>query len=171
MKVGILSDSHYKSDYTKEVISLLKENQAEYLIHAGDLCMEENLKHLEESGLTYVSVFGNNDFSLIELSSKYNIKQEPYYFKIKDISFKLMHLPFYLTGDSDIVIYGHTHIFETDYKNGTLFLNPGEVCAREKPLVECILLDINENEYIIHYYSKDINENKFLKEEIKYERK
>ncbi|WP_320035368.1 YfcE family phosphodiesterase [Halarcobacter sp.] len=171
MKVGILSDSHYKSDYTKEVINLLKENQAEYLIHAGDLCMEENLKHLEESGLTYVSVFGNNDFSLIELSSKYNIKQEPYYFKIKDISFKLMHLPFYLTGDSDIVIYGHTHIFETDYKNGTLFLNPGEVCAREKPLVECILLDINENEYIIHYYSKDINENKFLKKEIKYERK
>ncbi|WP_321469646.1 YfcE family phosphodiesterase [Halarcobacter sp.] len=171
MKVGILSDSHYKSDYTKEVINLLKENQAEYLIHAGDLCKEENLKHLEKSGLTYVCVFGNNDFSLIELSSKYNIKQEPYYFKIKDISFKLMHLPFYLTGDTDIVIYGHTHIFETDYKNGTLFLNPGEVCAREKPFVECILLDINENEYIIHYYSKDINENKFLKEEIKYERK
>ena len=44
MKVGILSDSHYKSDYTKEVINLLKENQAEYLIHAGDLCKEENLK-------------------------------------------------------------------------------------------------------------------------------
>ena len=171
MKVGILSDSHYKSGYTKELITLLKEKGAKYLIHAGDLCSEKNLKLLEESALPYVCVFGNNDFSLIELSSKYNIKQEPYYFKIKDISFKLMHLPYYLIGDTDIVIYGHTHIFESDYKNGTLFLNPGEVCAREKPLIECVLLDINENEYIIHYYSRDINENKFLKKEIRYEHK
>ncbi|RXJ66818.1 YfcE family phosphodiesterase [Halarcobacter ebronensis] len=171
MKVGILSDSHTKSGYTKEVISHLKASGADYLIHAGDLCLEENLKSLEDSGLTYVSVFGNNDFSLISLSSKYNIKREPYLFKIKDTSFKLMHLPYYLTPDSDVVIYGHTHIFETDFKNGTLFINPGEVCAREKPLVECVLLDINENEYIISYYSRDINSNKFLKKEIKYERK
>lgn len=171
MKVGVLSDSHFKSDYTKEVINLLKDNGAQFLIHAGDLCMEENLKHLEESGLIYVSVFGNNDFSLIELSSKYNIKQEPYYFKIKDTSFKLMHLPFHLTSDTDVVIFGHTHIFESDFKNNTLFLNPGEVCAREKPLIEGVLLEINENEYIINYYSKNINENKFLKKEIKYERK
>lgn len=82
-----------------------------------------------------------------------------------------MHLPFYLTGDSDIVIFGHTHIFESDYKNGTLFLNPGEVCAREKPLAECVLLEIKENEYIINYYSKDINKNELKKEEIIYERK
>ena len=56
-------------------------------------------------------------------------------------------------------------------KNGTLFLNPGEVCAREKPLIECVLLEINENEYIINYYSRDIHEKYFEKKEIKYERK
>lgn len=170
MKIGVLSDSHYKSDYTKEVINLLKQNGAQYLIHAGDLCIEENLKHLEESELIYVSVFGNNDMSLIPLSSKYTIKQEPYPFKIKETTFKLMHLPYYLTGDCDVVIFGHTHIFESEYKNGTLFLNPGEVCAREKPLVECVLLEINENEYIINYYSRDINKKEFEKKEIKYER-
>lgn len=142
MKIGVLSDSHFKVEYTKEVIDLLKENGAEYLIHAGDLCLEENLKLLEESGLIYVSVFGNNDMSLISVSNKYNIKQEPYPFKIKDTTFKLMHLPFYMTGDCDVVIFGHTHIFESEYKNNTLFLNPGEVCAREKPLVECVLLEI-----------------------------
>lgn len=84
MKIGVLSDSHFKVEYTKEVIDLLKENGAKYLIHAGDLCLEENLKLLEESGLTYVSVFGNNDMSLISISNKYNIKQEPYPFKIKE---------------------------------------------------------------------------------------
>ena len=171
MKVGILSDSHFKSDYTKEVIEHLKHQGAQYLLHAGDLCIEENLKHLENSELKYVSVFGNNDMSLIKVSSKYNIKQEPYFFKIKDITFKLMHLPYYLTGDCDVVIFGHTHIFESDYKNGTLFLNPGEVCAREKPLIECVLLEIKDNEYIINYYSKDINKTDFEKKEIKYGRK
>ncbi|PLY06354.1 MAG: YfcE family phosphodiesterase [Arcobacter sp.] len=171
MKIGILSDSHHKSDYTKEVIELLKDKGSEYLIHAGDLCIEKNLKLLEESGLIYVSVFGNNDMSLISVSNKYNIKQEPYAFKIKDTTFKLMHLPYYMTGDCDVVIFGHTHIFESEYNNGTLFLNPGEVCAREKPKIECVLLEIKENEYIINYYSRNINEKEFLKEEIKYERK
>jgi putative phosphoesterase len=171
MKIGILSDSHTKVDYTEDVINHLKENKVQYLIHAGDLCVEKNLELLENSGLTYVSVFGNNDRGLLSVSDKYFIKKEPYYFKIKDIKFKLMHLPYHLTPDSDIVIFGHTHMFECEYTNKTLFVNPGEVCAREKPLIECVILEINENKYIISYYFKNINENNFKKEEYKYERK
>ena len=170
MKIGILSDSHLKSDYTKEVIDFLKEINSEYLIHAGDLCIEKNLQLLEESKLKYVAVFGNNDRPLHSLSSAYNIKQEPYYFKIEEIKFKLMHLPYYMTPDSHIVISGHTHIFECEYKNNTLFINPGEVCAREKPLIECVQLEIKENEYIINRYFKKINEKNFKKEEYIYER-
>jgi len=170
MKIGILSDSHNKVGYTEDVINHLKENGAEYLIHAGDLCIEENLELLEKSGLIYVSVFGNNDSRLLGLSSKNFIKKEPSYFKIKDIKFKLMHLPYHLTPDSDIVIFGHTHEFSQEYVNKTLFVNPGEVCAREKPLIECVILEIKENMYIISYYFKDIKENFFRKEEYKYER-
>ena len=170
MKIGILSDSHLKSDYTKEVIDFLKEIKSDYLVHAGDLCVEKNLKLLEESELKYIAVFGNNDRYLLDLTSNYNIKQEPYYFKIKDTTFKLMYLPYYLTPDSDVVIFGHTHIFECDYKNNTLYINPGEVCAREKPSIECVQLEIKENEYIISRYFKNINEINFTKEEKKYER-
>ena len=170
MKIGILSDSHLKSDYTKEVIDFLKEIKSDYLVHAGDLCVEKNLKLLEESELKYIAVFGNNDRYLLDLTSNYNIKQEPYYFKIKDITFKLMHLPYYLSPDSDVVIFGHTHIFECDYKNNTLYINPGEVCAREKPSIECVQLEIKENEYIISRYFKNINEINFTKEEKRYER-
>ena len=170
MKIGILSDSHLKSDYTKEVIDFLKEIKSDYLVHAGDLCVEKNLKLLEESELKYIAVFGNNDRYLLDLTSNYNIKQEPYYFKIKDTTFKLMHLPYYLTPDSDVVIFGHTHIFECDYKNNTLYINPGEVCAREKPSIECVQLEIKENEYIISRYFKKINEKNFKKEEYIYER-
>lgn len=171
MKIGVLSDSHRAVAYTHEAINFLKDNGATYLIHAGDLCVEENLKLLKESGLTYVSVFGNNDNSLLNLSNEYNIHQEPYHFKISDITFKLMHLPFYMSSESNIVISGHTHIFQSEYKNGTLFLNPGEICAREDSRIEFVLLEIKEDEYIINYYSRDINKINFIKEEIKYERK
>ena len=170
MNIGILSDSHLKSDYTKDVIDFLKNEDCQYLVHAGDLCIEKNLQLLEESNLSYVAVFGNNDRSLLSLASKYNIKNEPYYFKIKDIKFKLMHLPYHMTPDCDVLIFGHTHKFECDYKNKTLFLNPGEVCAREKPLIECMKLQINENEYIITRYYRNINEENFKKEEIIYEK-
>jgi putative phosphoesterase len=171
LKVAVLSDSHNKVDFTKEAIDFLKLQGAQYLVHAGDLCLKENLELLKESSLPYVCVYGNNDNSLVYLSNEYKIENEPYLFKIEDVKFKLMHLPFYLNGDSDVVIFGHTHIFESEYKEGTLFLNPGEICAREKPLSECVLLEINPNEYIINYYSRNINEKEFLKEEIRYERK
>jgi putative phosphoesterase len=157
MKIGILSDSHSKIDYTNQAVELLKQNGVQYLIHAGDLCHEENLQLLKKSELTYVSVFGNNDNHLTNLSQKYNLFQEPYYFKIKNYKFKLMHLPYYLSPDTDIIIFGHTHIFEHQYKNKTLFINPGEVCAREKPISECAILEIKQNQYIITHYYKQLN--------------
>jgi len=170
MKIALLSDSHRSIDYTKDAIDFLKLQGAKYLIHAGDLCVEENVKLLKESGLVYIAVFGNNDRSLVHLSNEYKIEKEPYHFKIEDTTFKLMHLPFYMDGNSDVVIFGHTHIFETSYSDGRLFINPGEICAREKPLSECVLLEINKNEYIINYYSRDINKKEYKKEEIRYER-
>jgi len=171
MKIAILSDSHTKVDYTKEVVNFLIKEGAQYIIHAGDFVLKENLDILKNTNLPYAGVFGNNDTRLFHLSNEYRIKQEPYHFKIKEQTFKLMHMPFYLNGDSSVIIYGHTHMFECEYKGGTLFLNPGEVCARNKPLIECALLEINENEYIINYYSRNINDINFKKKEIRYERK
>jgi putative phosphoesterase len=154
MKIAILSDSHHKDDLTLEAISYLKTKGAKYLIHAGDLIMEENLKILQKSNLPYIAVFGNNDYNLVQYQDRYNIKKEPYYFKIENFTFKLMHMPYYLNSDTNIIIFGHTHKFETYYKNNTLFINPGEICARNKPLTQCVLLTITQQQYIVEYYFK-----------------
>ncbi len=168
MKIAVISDSHSKVALTKEAIDFLKDKGAQYLIHAGDLGPEDNLKLLKESGLPYVCVFGNNDYALLEVANNYNIHKEPYKFKIKETSFSLMHMPYYMNSQTNVVISGHKHIFETGYKNGTLFLNPGEICAREKPLSECVLLEINENEYIISYYFKKIGSINYERKEFNY---
>ncbi len=171
IKIAVLSDSHRKVELTAQAIEHLKQKGATYLVHAGDLEIRKNLELLKNSGLTYVSVFGNNDMALFSLQNEYKIFKEPYHFKIKDITFKLMHLPFYMTPDSNIVISGHTHIFEHSYINDTLFLNPGEICAREKNRTECVLLTITKNQYIIEYNYKKLTDKNWETKIIKYDRK
>ena len=126
MKIGILSDTHSKVKKAKASLDLLIENGAEFLVHAGDIGEKETLELLKNSGKRYVAVYGNNDAHLVQYHNNYNLVQEPYYFKIANTKFKLMHLPYYLSADSDVVIFGHTHQFEHKYQNNTLFLNPGE---------------------------------------------
>ena len=157
-KIGILSDSHKKTKLHKEAIAHLIDSGAEYLLHAGDLEIKEHLDILEDSSVPYICVYGNNDTLLIPLYGQYPIYREPHYFDIEGIKIKMMHMPYYLNPDVDIVISGHTHMFEAEMKGDTLFINPGEVCAREKPLSECVMLEVLDGEFEVIYYFKEPNE-------------
>ena len=170
MKIGILSDTHTKVELARDALDVLLENGAEFIIHAGDIVEVEILEMLKNCGKRYVAVYGNNDAHLVEHHNKYNLVQEPHYFKLAETKFKLMHLPFYMAPDTEIVVFGHTHTFESNFKNGTLFLNPGEVCARSKPLAECAMLNIKEDKFKVTYYSKDKNADAFSKQKFSYER-
>jgi len=166
LKIGILSDSHTKTTLHREAVSHLLKMGAEYLIHAGDIMLEEHLQILEEAPVPYVCVYGNNDTALIPLYGKYPIYREPHYFSIQELTLKLMHMPYYMNPDADIVIYGHTHLFESSLKGETLFLNPGEVCAREKPLMECAMIEIENKKYRVTHYFKEINQVKWKSREV-----
>ena len=155
MKVGIMSDSHKDSYHTGEMIEHLIKEGAEYLIHAGDLELPENLELLKQSGLPYVCVYGNNDARLLPFGNVYNIFREPHYFAIKEVKFKLMHLPYYLSPDeADVIIYGHTHQVKFKYNEGNLLINPGELCARETGRHEGLMLECLADRYVITHYFK-----------------
>jgi putative phosphoesterase len=154
MKIGVLSDSHHQTTLHAEAIAHLISKGAEYILHAGDVLTREHLELLEQCERPYIVVFGNNDGHLAALSSTYPIYKEPYHFKIRELTVKMMHMPYYMTPDSNIVISGHTHTFETKTINGILFLNPGEVCARDKNLSEHAMIVVADNEWLVHYYFK-----------------
>lgn len=170
MKIGIISDTHSKYNFAKTALELLLDNGAEFIIHAGDIVEYETLELLKNSNKRYIAVYGNNDAHLKQYHNEYNLVQEPYYFKLANKKFKLMHLPFYMTPDSDVVIFGHTHQFATEYKNNTLFLNPGEVCARNKPVSECAMLHVAEDRFHVTYYSKHVDEASFTQKYFQYDR-
>ena len=170
MKIGLISDTHSKVSKTQKALDMLLENGAEFIIHAGDIVEVEILDLLKNCGKKYVAVYGNNDAHLIQYHNKYNLVQEPNYFKLANLKFKLMHLPFYMNADADIIISGHTHYFHSDFKNGTLFVNPGEICARKKPISECAMLKISDKKFKVTHYTKDKEADIFNEKEYTYER-
>jgi len=170
MKIGILSDTHSRSDLAQETLEMLLREGAEFIIHAGDIVKEETLKLLAACGKRYIAVYGNNDARLVQYHEHYNLVQEPYYFKLADTKFKLMHLPLYMSNDAEVIIFGHTHQFEVVQKGGSLYLNPGEVCAREKPWSEAVILDVESNNFIVNYYTKKENEAFVLTKEFTFQR-
>lgn len=161
MKIGLLSDTHSKKGRSQRVIDHLKANGAEFLIHAGDIVKPEILDQLKNSGLSYIAVYGNNDAGLVTFHTKYNLVQEPHYFKLDGIKCKLMHLPFYMNADAEIILFGHTHIFECDFKNNTLFLNPGEACARDKPFSSCAMLETSDTTLTVTHYTRAVGSDLF----------
>ena len=170
LKIGVISDTHSKVKKTKKAINQLIKDGAEFFIHAGDIVEIEVLDMLEDSGKKYIAVYGNNDTHLFQYHDKYNLVQEPYYFRLANTKFKLMHLPFYMNPDTEIIISGHTHFFHAEKKNDTLFLNPGEVCARKKPITEFAMLEITEEDFFVTHYEKSEDSKKFTLDDYSFKR-
>ena len=171
-KIGILSDTHKKVGRAKKVIDMLLDNGAEFLIHAGDIGKVEILEYLEEVSVPYVAVLGNNDRKLVPIMKEYNLFKEPYYFSINGLRLKLMHHPWFLSPDADLIIFGHTHKFSLECRlSGELYINPGEVCARNKPISEAVILDLSSEKFKISYYYREIKKESWEKKEYSYARK
>ncbi|WP_456430900.1 metallophosphoesterase family protein [Nitratifractor sp.] len=156
LKIGILSDPHRRSDLQRVALEKLLEEGATHLLHAGDLCIEENLRQLETCGLPYAAVLGNNDHSLAPLCDTYRLGGEPRYLRVGPLRVKLMHLPYYLTPDADLIVYGHTHRFAWEAKGESLYLNPGEICGRESGACHTVLLQNGPQGWEISHYTRPI---------------
>ena len=170
MKIGIISDTHSKVKKAKKALDLLLDNGAEFIIHAGDIVELEMLELLKNCGKKYVAVYGNNDAHLVEYHNDYKLVKEPHYFKLSNTKFKLMHLPYYMNGDSEVVIFGHTHHFLSEMKGDSLFLNSGEVCARKKPISECAMLEVTDKEFFVTHYTRENKAEEFISRNFSYKR-
>ena len=162
MKIGLISDTHDQLDLTVSMVARLLDEGVAYLIHAGDIG-QGVADYLATLPIKCVAVYGNTDTALRDPGGNLILQKQPYYFKIGSTTFKLMHQPYFLTPDTDVVVFGHLHRFECQ-KAKALFLNPGEVCAREKPLSEGALLDLEAMS--VTYLAYDLRSRDFKKEEV-----
>lgn len=122
MKVAILSDTH----------GLLRPQVTEYLqtadviLHGGDINKPEIVDRLRQYAPLYI-VRGNNDKDWAE-AVPHDLTVT-----LGGVTFFLVHnkkeVPQDLTG-VDVVVFGHSHKYLREEKNGVLWLNPGSCGPR-----------------------------------------
>ena len=137
MKIAVLSDTHgLLREQVKEMIG-----ECEAIIHAGDTNSQKILDQIAAAGqknVPFYVVRGNND--------KEWAKGIP-----ETLEFELNHVKFFLVhnkkdipeelGDIQIVIFGHSHKYSEEEKEGRLWLNPGSCGKRRfhQPITMAVL--------------------------------
>ncbi|MCI5842885.1 MAG: metallophosphatase family protein [Clostridiales bacterium] len=122
MKLAILSDTH--GLLRPEVVEYLKT--ADAILHAGDINRPEIVDQLRQYAPLYI-VRGNNDKEWAE--------HIPHHLTVTlgGVSFYMVHnkkeVPAGLPG-IDAVVFGHSHKYFQEEKDGILWLNPGSCGPR-----------------------------------------
>lgn len=135
MIVGILSDTHDRIEAARTGIALLRQHDAEYFIHCGDVGSEMILDLL--AGLPAAFVFGNTDWdrrgleryaaqlnvSCLGVSGEIELDGKRFYVQHGDDFPALKRMI-----DSqrvDYVLHGHSHVTRDERIGKTRIINPG----------------------------------------------
>ncbi len=147
MKIAVISDSHDHKINILKAISIINERNVDALIHCGDYVapfVRRWFNELNDSiKKNFLGVFGNNDGERLFL--KENLGQICEFPQngnelILELGGKRIfasHMPREQTiealgnsGNFDIILSGHTHFLSNKkLDNGTLVINPGEICG------------------------------------------
>ena len=122
MRIAILSDTH--GLLRPQVVERLKT--ADAILHGGDINRQDIVDQLEQYAPLYV-VRGNNDKQWAEAI--------PHHLSVTldGVAFYMVHnkkeVPADLSG-VDVVVFGHSHKYVQEEKDGVLWLNPGSCGPR-----------------------------------------
>ena len=141
-RVGIISDTH--GLLRPEVLDILKN--CDCILHAGDVNKPEILDTLRLMGNIYV-VRGNNDKDWAEGLA------QTLTFSIEGVKFFMVHNKkdvAWELGDTDVVVFGHTHKYLEKTVDGRLWLNPGS-CGRRRfdQEITMAVMEIEDGKYTV----------------------
>jgi putative phosphoesterase len=150
MKVGIITDTHDKQMLLTKAIEVFTEHHVAYILHAGDITSASTAHALASiDHVKFIGVFGNCDFDKSSLegvvrNQQGEIHRGAYNAKIEDKKLLMAHDPRNLgempiTGDFDLIVYGHTHVQDIHRQGKTLIINPGQSWA--------VVLDLESMDY------------------------
>jgi len=150
MKVGIITDTHDQQSILTKAIDVFTEYQVDFVLHAGDITSPSSVQVLASiDHVKFIGVFGNCDSDKSGLKSVVSnhegeIQKGVYRGKIGDKKLLMAHDPnafgsMPITGDFDLIVYGHTHIQEIRQDGKTLVINPGHSWA--------VILDLDNMNY------------------------
>ncbi len=150
MKVGIITDTHDLHDVLQKATDVFREHQVDYILHAGDITSPSTAHALASiDSARFIAVYGNCDIDKSSLEGvvrgqQGEIHKGRYKGNISDKKVLMAHEPRNLgempiTGDFDLIVYGHTHVQDIHRQGKTLIINPGQSWA--------VILDLDTMNY------------------------
>lgn len=138
MRVAVISDLH--DNIWKLDAAMPQLQTAEAVIHCGDICSPFMLRRLGEglAGRPVHVVWGNNDGDRLLMAkvarefSGIELHGDIAHLSLGGVSAAVNHYPelargLALTGQYQLVCYGHDHIAHDERVGACLLLNPGEL--------------------------------------------
>ena len=157
MKIGVVSDTHNNLKNIEIIINLFNEIKVPIVIHTGDITNANTLEQFSKLNSKLIGVYGNNDRNELGLEevaqkNKFQFQDPPKKISLLDKEIVIFHEPDkidqFLSQNKliDVVLYGHTHRYENNTRNGVLFFNPGESAGMQKGSNAIGILDLKNME-------------------------
>ena len=157
MKIGVVSDTHNNLKNIEIIINLFNDIKVPIVIHTGDISNANTLEKFSKLNSELIGVYGNNDRNepgLEEVAQKYNFQfqEPPRRLSLLDREIVIFHEPDnidkFLSENLliNVVLYGHTHRYENNIRNGVLYFNPGESAGMQEGSNAIGILDLKNLE-------------------------
>lgn len=148
-KIGIISDTH--GLLRPEVVRALQD--CEVILHGGDFDKEKILKALKQTAPVYAVRGNNDDWAVSEESissrSQSCVLPETLTIELYGVKIFMAHSKMMIpkeTGAFDVIVYGHSHMYEEKYIGRQLLLNPGSCGPKRFKLpITFAVMEIGEN--------------------------
>jgi uncharacterized protein len=140
MLIAVLSDIH--DNLWNLRLAIGHASSADVLICCGDLCSPFVMDQLAKFPGPVHIVFGNNDADLFRItrksSARVQVHGEFLEMELDGKRIAVNHFddiarPLALSGQYDLVCYGHNHVFRVLRLGGTTVVNPGPVMGAKFP--------------------------------------
>ena len=151
MKVGVISDTHDRMPTFRRAMALFRRLKVEAVFHAGDYIAPFAAKLIAPNVLSLPlhCIYGNNDGERAGLKAVLpNLVDGPLTVELAGRTIVMHHFIDWLKpadiAPADVVISGHTHEVVNEFKDGKLYLNPGECCGWVTDRCTAAILDLAE---------------------------
>jgi putative phosphoesterase len=138
MKILVVSDLHGKYH---EFLILLEKVDFDICIVLGDFCFDNS--YIKRKYPTTIFIKGNCDYAgysidelFITLDSTKMFLTHGHKYQVKSLSGIENLYDNVYKEDVKLVLYGHTHIFDSTYYKNILFVNPGAFIDKDYIIIE-----------------------------------
>lgn len=144
MKIAILGDSHDHYENLRKAVEVANERECALMLHTGDLGAPGHSVDILQNFTGQIKmILGNNDHEIVGLVRKsYSVENfeliksvqggDSYEEVVDGIKIFMHHYPRIAelaaaSGQFDLCIYGHTHMYHQEMVGNTLLVNPSSI--------------------------------------------